>query len=104
VYTLLIMNQPNYSEPERANPLFVVLYLLVLAVVLFYVGYLVLHFDAFGEQELVDISYYFVPAIIFSIIGIMTVRSGRSVIYALCSIPVTFVLMVYFFQTIWPSL
>lgn len=94
--------------PTHANkykiPLMVV-YLLAMAAAIAYVVYFYgITFDDRSEEELVTGAYYFAPALIFSIIGLITNKTAKSVLYALCGAVAAAVLLVVFFQGIWPML
>lgn len=96
------------SCPTHANkykiPLLAV-YLLAMAVTIAYVVYFYgITFDDRSEDELVIGSYYFVPALAFAIVGLITNKTAKSVLYALCGAATATVLLVVFFQGIWPML
>jgi len=80
------------------------LYLLILAVLIIYTGYMFYNWSSYSENDFILISYYWVPIFFFSIFGVMTVRRPRSFIFAIVSAIVSFVLLVFFYQAIWPLL
>lgn len=73
-----------------------------------------LHFDDFSETELVRVSYYWLPLIIFGLSGVIAVskvdrgedlRIGSTPLaYALIRTIIGLGLMVFFFEAIFPGL
>ena len=73
-----------------------------------------MHFDDYSETELVRVSYYWLPLIILGLSGLMatnkedrgeTLRGGRTPLaYALIRTLVGVILMVLFFELIFPGL
>ena len=78
------------------------LYLIIFAVLLFFVGYIIVNFNSYTSADHIRTAYYFIPAFAFSIVGILTVKSTRSLLYALSALIVAFLLTIFFFQAIWP--
>ncbi|MFA7685888.1 MAG: hypothetical protein WCX95_03755 [Candidatus Gracilibacteria bacterium] len=96
------MENPVPYEENGTSPIpyFVVLAAAIIAVVYFY-G---IKFDDYSETELVNFSYYFVPAFAFSIVGLITKKNKKSLLYAIGAAVSAGVLLVAFFMGIWPSL
>lgn len=94
------------EESKKAfslESIFDVLYLIILLGLIIYGGYVFLvDRQNYTQQELILESYYFVPAFLFALVGIMTVRSNRSLIYALSALVIGFLLVIFFYQAIWP--
>lgn len=73
-----------------------------------------LHFDDYSETELVRVSYYWLPLVIFGFAGIIAtnkedrgevLRIGRTPLaYALIRTLIGLLLMVLFFELIFPGL
>ena len=73
-----------------------------------------LHFNDYSETELVRVSYYWLPLIIFGLAGVIAVskedkgedlRMGNTpLVYALIRTLIGLVLMVFFFEAIFPGL
>ena len=108
-------NKPQAAEPQATEKVedkktftlesvFDSLYLLILAGLIIYTGYMFYEWSSYSEDDLIFISYYWVPIFFFSIFGVMTVRRPRSFIFAIVSAIVSFVLLVFFYQAIWPML
>lgn len=57
-----------------------------------------------GEQALVNESYVLLPIFMFTLVGFMTVRHEKSLLYAIAAAVITFVGLLFFYQTIWPLL
>lgn len=81
------------------------LYSLVLLASLVFVVYVYgIDFDNNTETDLVNYSYAFVPAIVFSIVGLTTSKIKFSILIALGSGVGALALLFAFFQGIWPML
>lgn len=81
-----------------------ILYILALVGTLGFMVYLGINFDNYSEEELMESSYYFVPGLGFSLIGLLSNRSSKSIIYALIGGVAAFVLLWVFFESLWPML
>ena len=76
-------NQQNSPiVPERSKVLDVVYMVVLLGVIAYLIYVYAVAFDNYSEEELMTQSYYFVPALLFSIVGLFTVRSPKSIVYA----------------------
>ena len=90
---------------ESGSPFLVPFYTLALAGVIAYIVFIYgLHFDDFSETELVQKSYYFMPALIFSLVGFVTRKKKKSLIYAIVAGVVGTALLVVFYEVFWGML
>lgn len=93
---------PNPYISSETSP---VLYYIVLTATIIAAIYLYgIKFDNYTETELVNFSYYFVPAFVFSIIGLITKKYGKSLLYAIAGAIVSVIILGIFFGLIWNSL
>jgi hypothetical protein len=108
-------NKPEVPEPQAESKaeskraftlesIFDSLYLLIFAVLIVYTGYVFYAWADYSEDDFIQISYYYIPIFFFSIFGIMSVRRPRSLVIAIVAAIVSFVLLVFFYQAIWPML
>lgn len=103
-------NKPTAAEKVEDKKAFTLesvfdsLYLLILAGLIIYTGYMFYDWSSYAEEDFIFISYYWVPIFFFSIFGVMSVRRPRSLIIALSASIISFVLLVFFYQAIWPML
>ncbi len=89
--------------PKSSNA-FDILYMVTFAGLIAYFVYLGINFDNYSEDELVAQAYILFPILSFSSMGLLTLKNERSIIYALCSAVVSFMLLLFFFEAIWPKL
>jgi hypothetical protein len=98
------MDNPKVTPYESVGtspiPYYLVLTGVIIAVIYFY-G---ITFDDYTETELVRFSYYFVPAFAFSIVGLITRKSEKSLLYAVISAVISGIFLFGFFEGIWPLL
>ena len=90
---------------ESNQPALSALYVLVfLGTIGFLINTYIFDFDNYSEMELVKLSYLFIPALIFSIIGFATRKSSKSLLYAIGLAALSLGPLLVFFQGIWLSL
>lgn len=96
---------PKPKKNFSLESVFDFLYLVILLGLVAYGVYVFIHDRGnYHADELIRLSYYYIPAFVFALVGIMKVRSDRSLIYAILSSVVAFVLMVFFYSTIYPMI
>ncbi len=94
----------NIPKPERlgANPFFVILYLLVFVGMVLYMGFLYgWSFESYSWENITNLKGHLIPAFMFGLAGIMTVRSKKSFVYAICAAAVTLLILVFLSQMGW---
>jgi len=91
-------------KPERmgVHPLFMVVYIVVFfaafALPGFFYGW---DLGSYTVDRFKDLSFYFVPALMFSLFGIMTLRNKKSPIYALSAALIGLIIIVFIYQVGW---
>ena len=61
-------------------------------------------FDGHSESELITMSYFWVPALAFSIVGLITLKKEENIKYSISAGIGALGLLIMFFEAIWPSL
>lgn len=79
------------------------LYLIILLILIIF-GFYVYIWDrtAFPMDELIRISYYYIPGFVFSAVGVATVKSDKSLLYALAGLFISLLLVVLAYQFVLP--
>ncbi len=77
--------------------------LIIIWAVYFAVKYLI-NFDDYSEEQLMIESYTFIPPLAGIVFGVLTIWSHKSLIIAVIGGVLTWLLMPYFFEWIWPML
>lgn len=81
------------------------LYILILIAVLGFLVYVFwVAFDNFSEAQLITSSYILVPAVFFSLAGLITIHPEKNLRYALISAVSGAVLLFVFFNVLWEML
>jgi len=96
--------EEGIPKPERigAHPIFVFLYLLVFVGIVLYPGYVYgFNLMYYTLDNILSLFGYLVPAFLFALTGIMTLRRERSVVYAVCAAIVGLLIMVFVSQMGW---
>lgn len=98
------MQENSPVVPERSK-IFDIIYMLVFVVLLGYCVYVfALNFDNYTEEQLIGMSYYMVPAFFFSVVGLIAVRSTKSIVWALIAAVVSGGLLFAFYKLFWNML
>lgn len=97
--------EENKQFQQRERDVFDVIYLVVLLAVIGYAIYIFgFKFDDYSEEELIKTSYYFAPGLLFSLTGMLTVKTERSIVYAIIAGAASFGLLLAFFNLFWEML
>ncbi|MEK7673418.1 MAG: hypothetical protein AAB373_06060 [Patescibacteria group bacterium] len=100
------LNQNVPIVPERSKVLDVIYMLVFLGVIGYGIYVYGMNFDKYSEEELMQMSgkYYIGPAFLFSIVGLFTVKSEKSLLYAFLGAAVGGIGMVLLFEVFWDML
>lgn len=101
------MNDIQVEEEKKKDfsleAVFDVLYLVIFLGLIAYAVFVYLkHGESISNEELVRLSHYYIPAFFFSLVGIMTVRSNKSLVYAFAALVVSFFIVMFFSQAVLP--
>ena len=99
------LEQPQQPEKRHftLDSVFDILYMVIMLGLIAYGVYVFLiNKHLYSHEELITISYFFIPAFVFSATGIAMVKSDRSLLYAFIGLVISFLLTVFFYQAIWP--
>ncbi|MDA1060444.1 MAG: hypothetical protein O3B47_01485 [bacterium] len=84
--------------------LFIVYGVLIIVWVAYFGFKYLLNFDDYSEEQLVKESFTFIPPLGGIIFGVLSIWSHKSLIIAIMGGVLTWLLMPYFYEWIWPLL
>ncbi len=93
------------DQHNEENPLLKPLYTLIfIATGLFLILTYTKDFDSYSETDLVNMSYIWIPALCFSVIGLISIEHKYSLIVALIGAVATIPILFVFYEIVWPLL
>lgn len=106
---------PNHTKPdphhnpgivkESSHPALPALYgVVLLGTIGFLIKTYLFEFDNYSETELVEMSFYFIPTLVFSLTGFAFRKSDKSLVIAIVSTVLGTGFLAAFYATAWPSL